>query len=295
LGAWTLEVDQSEKAKQEALADDKFLQGLPARTRNIKGVSISTDNGNTTISLDDFFPPGSIALFETWVPSAEHSAGLNNFIASGTEDAFGELDLIDLNFVLYRCDAEERASSGGQDGVYTIPGYGPLVYAGLQGWCSVLEPIVRENNLGHPLCNHLRDGGWALDFIINRTERISKQEGYSRLNKTAHWFKERFDAVREVPSFLLPHYFAMIIQVAYEAAFRRGVALFSSNITNGQSFLQELAMVSVQMTGYVSSASLWPNKPVPSLAAGLPHFSVEWARCWGRDVFIALRGLFLCT
>lgn len=295
IGAWTLEVDQSEEAKKAALADEKYLEGLPARTKNIKGAKIEFDNGSTTIHVDDYFPPGSVALFETWVPSAEHASGLNNFIASGTEEAFGELDLIDLNFLLYRCDAEERDSSNGKDGVYTIPNYGPLVYAGLQGWWSVLEPIVRENNLGHPLCNHLREGTWALDFVVGRIERISQQEGYSRLQKPAQWLRERFDAVGKVPSFLLPHYFAMIIQVAHEAATRRGMACFSSNIRNGQPFLQQLAMVSVQQTGYVKSASLWPNKLVPSLAAGLPHFAVEWARCWGRDVFISLRGLFLCT
>ena len=295
IGAWTLEVDQSSEAKETALADKKYLEGLPARTKNIKGTRIDFDNGNTTIYVDDYFPPGSVALFETWVPSAEHSSGLNNFIASGTDEAFGELDLIDLNFVLYRCEAEERATSDGQDSVYTIPNYGSLVYAGLQGWWSVLEPIIRENNLGHPLCNHLREGTWPLDYVVQRMERISSKEGYSRLAKPAQWLKERFDAVREVPSFLLPHYFGMIIQVAYDAAFKRGLQLFSSNITNGQPFLQQLAMVSIQQTGYVPSASLWPNKQVPSLAAGLPHFSVEWARCWGRDVFISLRGLFLCT
>lgn len=295
IGAWALEVDQSDEAKKNALADEKYLVGLPARTKNIKGVKVEAKNDDTTITIPEYFPPGSVALFETWLPSAEHSSGLNNYLSSGAEEAFGELDLTDLNFVLYRCDAEERDSSGGQDGAYAIPDFGPLVYAGLQGWWSVLEPVVRENNLGHPLCKHLREGQWALDFIVGRMERISKQDGYQKLHKPAAWLRERFDAVRSIPSFLLPRYFAYIIEVAYNAAWNRGLQLMSERVQNGQSFVQNLAMVSVQQTGIVKSASLYPNKLVPSLAAGLPHFAVEWARCWGRDVFISLRGLFLCT
>jgi glycogen debranching enzyme len=205
------------------------------------------------------------------------------------------LDLVDLNFVLYKCDAEERDASAGRDGAYAIPDYGQLVYAGLQGWWSVLEPIIRENNLGHPLCNHLREGQWALDFIVGRLDRMAKQKGHERLQKPADWLRDRFDAVRGIPSFLLPRYFAFIVEIAFNAAWSRGLQLLSDSIQHAQPFVQSLGMVSVQQTGFVKSASLWPTKEVPSLAAGLPHFSVEWARCWGRDVFISLRGLFLCT
>ena len=44
----------------------------------------------------------------------------------------GSLSLVDLNYVLYRCDNEEQVDSPG-NGVYNIPGYGPLTYCGIQG------------------------------------------------------------------------------------------------------------------------------------------------------------------
>ena len=295
LGSWTLEVDASEAMKKSVLADKEVLKGLPSRVTDVQGVSLDCKAEETIIAIPSSFPPGSIALFETRIPSAEHSEGLDAFVTSDARKAFGVLSLVDLNFVLYRCDAEERDFSGGKDGVYNVPNYGPLVYAGLQGWWSVLRDVIRNNDLGHPICNHLRSGQWALDYVVDRLERLSKQEGLASLHQPANWFAERFAAIRKIPSFLLPRYFALVIQTAYGAAWDRGMELMSDDVQHGQEFLQKLAMVSVQQTGLTKSASLYPIKSVPCLAAGLPHFSTDWTRCWGRDVFISLRGLFLAT
>lgn len=295
LGSWTLEVDATEATKQSVLADKEVLKGLPSKVTDVQGVNIDSKDEETIITIPSLFPPGSIALFETWIPSAKHSEGLDAFVTSGASKAFGKLSLVDLNFVLYRCDAEERDFSGGKDGVYNVPNFGPLVYAGLQGWWSVLRDVIRNNDLGHPICNHLRSGHWALDYVVNRLERLSKQEGLTLLHQPANWLAERFAAIRKIPGFLLPRYFALVIQTAHSAAWDRGMELMSDDVQYGQGFLQKLAMVSVQQTGLTKSASLYPTISVPSLAAGLPHFSTDWTRCWGRDVFISLRGLFLAT
>ncbi|PWY86908.1 glycogen debranching enzyme [Aspergillus heteromorphus CBS 117.55] len=295
IGTWLLEVDASEATKDQVLADKSSLRGLPSRVHAIEGTNIEQSGNDTIISVTEALVAGSIALFETSMPSAEHATGLDDHITQGVDDAFSSLSLIDLNFVLYRCEAEERDSSNGQDGVYNIPNHGPLVYAGLQGWWSVLENIIKYNQLGHPLCEHLRNGQWALDFILGRLEKLGQREGQTAVGTSATWLREKFQAVRDLPSFLLPRYFAIILQVAYNSAWKRGVQLLGPHIQKGQEFIHQLGMVSVQQTGYVNSASLWPTKKVPSLAAGLPHFATDWARCWGRDVFISLRGLLLCT
>lgn len=121
-------------------------------------------------------------------------------------------------------------------------------------------------------------------------------ETLPRLAKPAKWFKERLDSIKaSSPPFLRPKHFAILISHAYKAARRAAVEQMSEFIVSGHDFTHNLAMCSIQMHGLVQSASLDPGRPTPSLAAGLPHFASGWARCWGRDVFISLRGLFLTT
>ena len=295
LGSWMLQVDASDQAKSQIANDKWFLRGLPAKTFDLHSVQVENRADESVISIDGSFPPGSIAVFETSIPTAEHADGLNKHVTTGARTAFKDLKLRDLNFVLYRSDPEERDTSSGRDGVYSIPNFGPLVYAGLQGWWSVLRDVIRNNDLGHPICQHLRDGPWAMEYIVNRLQHISGIEGYERIKDVATWFEQRFNSVKRLPNTLWPRYFAMVLQTAYGAARDRAIGQMSQVVQNGPTFLKNLALVSVQMSGYMNSASLYPRRCIPSLAAGLPHFAFDWARCWGRDVFISLRGLLLGT
>lgn len=276
--------------------DDEHLCGLPATLVDLPEVAIfqglDAEGPFAEIVIPESFPPGSVMLFQTQL--LDHDATLDTFCTSGAQEAFADLDLVDLNVILHRADGEERDATEGVYGAYDVPGLGKNVYCGLEGWMHPLRHIMRYNDLGHPLCSHLREGSWALDYVHQRlTYQLST---FPNLGKPAMWLEQRFERIKSsVPNFLRPKYFALVISTAYKAARRAVVEQCSEFISSGHDFTQDLALCAVQMHGQVKSTSLHPGKPTPSLAAGLPHFTASWARCWGRDVFISLRGLFLTT
>lgn len=271
------------------------LTGIPIELLDIDIPNVEGGSeSESKIFVDESkFPPGSIAVFSTSIPNVNLS--LDQSIKKGAIEASLDLDLYDLNAILFKCEAEERDASGGQDGTYSIPnGGGNLVYAGLEGWILVLKKIIWENDLGHPLCNHLREGEWAFDYVVNRLDKYASKS--QAIAKFQDWLRSRIDSIRGiVPYFLRPHYFALIIGIAYEAARFRSLRLMDPKIQNSNNFVQRLALTSVQMCGNMNNTSLKAREQVPCVAAGLPHFSNDYMRCWGRDVFISFRGLFLVT
>lgn len=164
LGA-TLDVTSYEETK-----DKNYLKGLPAKLQEMAPVVASQgldhEGPYTEIVVPEYFPPGSIMVFETRLQ--EHDADLDDFCAAGVQEAFADVDLVDLNVILHRADVEERDATAGVYGTYDVPGLGKLVYCGLEGWMHPLRHIMRHNDLGHPLCGHLREGSWALDYVHQR-------------------------------------------------------------------------------------------------------------------------------
>lgn len=217
-----------------------------------------------------------------------------------------KLTLADLNVLLFRCESEEQEDSGG---CYSIPGWETLKYAGLQGLMSVLADVRPNNDLGHPLCANLRQGDWLIDFVSNR---LVHKEG--PVAQVGQWLAAMFTYLKHIPRYLIPCYFDAILVSTYTTALEATFQLMSSFVQNGSSLVRHLALGSVQMCSVGRFPALPPLSSklddVPyrispitdekeqccvSLAAGLPHFSAGIFRCWGRDTFIALRGLMLLT
>lgn len=272
---------------------DKIVP-VPAEIAELEAWNFDTsENGTTTLypPASDDFPCGSVAIFETRrVFDAE---GIEHSVRKCHRQALEKLDLFDLSVLLYRCDGEERTATRGQFGSYTIPNQGTLVYAGLQGWASVLEPAVRENDLGCSAAQNLRDGLWALDAFLGRLAYY-RDNGYERLGAPHDWLAARRELIAQVPSFLRPRYFAAVILGLYDAAVERAGSLMPDAVTSTK-FSSSLALTSLQMLANLPNSSVVPDKELPSLAAGLPHFSEGIMRCWGRDVFLSAGGLLLQT
>lgn len=154
--------------------DPDTLYGLPSKLIDMPEVvvpqGLDGEGPYSEIIVPEYFPPGSIMLFETHLQ--ELDADLDTFCASGAPEAFDDLSLVDLNVILYRADGEERDATKGEFGVYDVPGLGKMVYCGLEGWMHPLRHVMRYNDLGHPLCAHLRSGTWSMDYIHSRLIRL---------------------------------------------------------------------------------------------------------------------------
>ncbi|KNC47552.1 uncharacterized protein AMSG_02577 [Thecamonas trahens ATCC 50062] len=229
-------------------------------------------------------PGSAAALGAAWL--AEHVDGDEH---PSLTRAVEECNGLAINVALYRCEAEEQNAVG--RGVYHVPGAGPLVYAGLQGFDDPLRAAAVASDMGAPVCANLRAGGWALQYSLDRLDVYLSKFGevLHGLAAFREWLGKAVGHVLALPAVFVPRYFFAVVRAAVDALTARALALCPNLPPSASTLTQRLAMTSFQVFGPTAEV------PTGSLAAGLPHFSAGFMREWGRDTFIALRGLFLVT
>ncbi|CAH8641298.1 unnamed protein product [Schistosoma bovis] len=223
----------------------------------------------------------------------------------------GNMNLLELNKLLFRCSAEELAD-GCNFNSYQIPDWGWLVYCGFQNISNVLQGIRDRNDLGHPICSHLRQGDWLAHYL---TERLAKLPHNSNklitkaIIQMSDILKIMYKPLSNIPRYLVPAYFEALTVTLTEFIKLEITLRFAPWIRSSSSLAKNLAVATTQFYGFIGNSRL-PGRVIQfdkdsqnpeietmfcSLAAGLPHFAEGMWRSWGRDTFIALRGCLLLT
>merc|ERR1719187_1050709 len=254
------------------------------------------DKGQVKIDLSGLVP-GSVAAFAINPKEMHRKAfeGLRSLDTTGLKDTVSLLSLLDIQFALFQCDQEGRESGFG---CYDVPGWRQLHYCGLAGIVPVLDELRPFNDLGHPLMDNVRSGDWYLEYTLARLRSRPS------LSSLAEWLSVPFALLKLIPQYLIPRYLDTTLTTVYGALTAQAYSIMSPFIRDGSNYVRRLALGSVIHCASVPSAPLPPLSPKlsppplspsPTLAAGLPHFSVGYMRSWGRDTFISLRGTLLVT
>jgi glycogen debranching enzyme len=265
------------------------------------------------------FKPGSVIAFEVEQDEssieavqrmqsyAQQLCCRSDTVAGEIQRNITDLDLNALNYVLFRSNQEE-ADDGLGGGAYDIPKFKTLNFCGLAGLMFYWRDIRTKNDLGHPICDNLRQGLWLPQYIVTRLQR---KEATRPLGD---WLQVAFKELANIPNYLVPRYFDLIVTPLYNALLQQCWQRCSSFVSDGNRLIQLLTFGSIALLGYNRTSPLPPisnriSSPLPqveasdgttfpacvTIAAGLTHFASGYMRNWGRDTFIALRGLCLTT
>ncbi|KAL3318337.1 hypothetical protein Ciccas_002999 [Cichlidogyrus casuarinus] len=223
-----------------------------------------------------------------------------------------QLSLVELSWALFRCDLEAAWHGNREkcDSCYDVPRFGAFVYAGFQGIVSVLDQVRMDQDMGHPLCDNLRNGYWLPDFLAHRLQSTPDlpesaliQPG-TALDRFGKACETLYNPLKLIPDYLRPSLFDLVTSSIHKLLVRCALSRMPQWVREANDKVQRLCVASLQMYGRVGNARLPPlHAPDEqevilqncSIAAGLPHFAEGMWRSWGRDTFIALPGILLLS
>ena len=201
------------------------------------------------------------------------------------------MSLSQVNAVLWKCSSEELEGSAGCRNVYKVPGFGEFAYAGLGALAGEFKRMGVFNQLGHAIFNNIRAGNWLIDYHCERLQALALPAAFTAFCLAG------LGSIKQIPRGSIPkHIVKFVLGLFHMVKFYTRTELFrqSSALQSiDDSFINALAFATTQFYGSVKSAET--SLLQETVAAGLPHFAVGLARCWGRQTFIAFKGMFLRT
>ncbi|KII64615.1 Glycogen debranching enzyme [Thelohanellus kitauei] len=181
--------------------------------------------------------------------------------------------------------------------IYNVPNLGELLYQGLYGLEIVFSKIRQTNDIGHPLCQNLRDGYWLMDHILNRIRHRSINPQFVEL------LESLFELCKYLPNFLVPCYFEAsnreIINLLVNFAFSR----MNQKLLDYDHFVRKLCLSTVDFVNGLQNLKP-PRSPhemiqqLPAyidpeiiMSAGLPHYSCSCSRIGSLIILFTTRTL----
>ena len=203
---------------------------------------------------------------------------------SFTSNHLYHMNIGDINYFLYSCENEEIEFW--KNGMYVVPNFGQLNFAGFAGVIKILRETSLTNDLYHPLFANIIEGDYLLDYYQQRIIRYNKPIH----SKFIECYNEMSKCIKVLPSSLKPHYFHKFISLIVSGFENK----FLEHIETQDFFLQNMFFRQLLLT---IPQFLTPSqdKNLYLVSAGLPHFSVGCWKNWGRDTFISFNGVFLLT
>jgi glycogen debranching enzyme len=159
----------------------------------------------------------------------------------------------------------------------------------------ILQKAKQDQTLDHKVFDNVRAGDWLLKYTF---DRLKDSKGLCDLANFL--LGNIYPFYTSIPAYLKPHYITRILEVLYDYLTKYLFSKIEESIDlhDKSSFFKSLLIANLQFVGFVESSKFKDKsnniiQSELSVAAGLPFFSTEYMRCWGRDTFISFKGLLL--
>lgn len=246
-----------------------------------------------------------------------------------------EVSLSELSELLFSCEPEERDRGRGPYNIWGYGNLVYAGLTGPVALFDQIRHLSFDQQVAHPIYQNVMQGYWLLRYHVDRITHPTLQPLKKWLGEAVdivethcpvyHWLRPYYaDQILSslyaaccrlilgkmpISEVIKPGYFHVekasassgsaststgVLQKA-DSMDKEGHGKHGCFVSPGDLLLSQLSVASLQFYSFVPSAPLVWGTQQPSLSAGLPHFATGFMRAWGRDTFIALRGILLTT